>query len=499
MEPPSSQPMQECSSLETGEPPWVHCFYPTKYVKILIKVNGPHNGIHLMGGPTSDPSFCLLAITLDVSRVIKRGSVQVIWRPDHALVATFSKNALLKFRQNAIGGTEVYGHQIGPIYRNHHEYQSVWVQVEGGILVSDIKASSEETQKLFAQLVVQACLPLKDQSRIIHRITAGHITEHCQTLFQDGLKIRDEKGDRSKLHLFALVRRLFELAGGREDPWQYHTCLQRDYAPDRSLVLLGSIAGASGSPNLQDLRITQTLQFLSGCKAFENQRLIKEVLKQRTQLIIGLLTNPSPADLPAAFLVDLSRIKCAEFSIYKLETKFQVPMLKSHIASAWFFLCWRSCFAPSAELIGYVRSPEGRQLLQPHLDTHYEKSDVGRLAISLLVMHWLFYLRGTDNNGGEIHSGVDCLNSFSLLLRGQELPNAQWVVAKHLHALKQVFHSLVPELSTFLQGCGTWTKMVGGDVEPDLADFWQSRVEGVPFKVAFDKATAPCHDISHVM
>ncbi|KAK8116369.1 hypothetical protein PG984_012871 [Apiospora sp. TS-2023a] len=439
MEPSSSQPMQKCSSLEAGEPPWVHCFYPTKYVKILMTANGPRNGIHLMGGPTSDPSFCLLAITLDVSRVIKRGSVQVIWSSDHALVATLSKNALLKFRQNAIGGTEVYGHQIGPIYRNHHEYQSVWVQVEGGILVSDIK---------------------------------------------DGLKTRDEKGDRSKLHLFALVRRLFELAGGREDP---------------SLVRLGSIVGASGSPNLQDLRITQTLQFLSGCKAFENERLTKEALKQRTHLIIGLLVNPSPVDLPAAFLVDLSRIKCAEFRVYKMETKLKIPMLEDHITSAGFFLCWRSCFDPSVEMVGYVRSPEGRQLLQPHFDTHYEKSDVGRLAISLLVMHWFFYLRDTNNNGGEIHSGVDCLNSFCSLLHGQELPNAQWVVAKHLRALKQVFHSLAPELSTFLQGCGTWTKMVGDDVEPVLTDFWQSRVQGVAFKVAFDKATVPCHGIPHVM
>ncbi|KAK8009171.1 hypothetical protein PG991_011722 [Apiospora marii] len=376
------------------------------------------------------------------------------WRTTLGALLLPYENALLKFRQNAVGGTEVYGHQIGPIYRNHHEYQSVWVQVEGGILVSDIK---------------------------------------------DGLKTRDEKGDRSKLHLFALVRRLFELAGGREDPWQYHTCLQRDYAPDRSLVRLGSIVGASGSPNLQDLRITQTLQFLSGCKAFENERLTKEALKQRTHLIIGLLVNPSPVDLPAAFLVDLSRIKCAEFRVYKMETKLKIPMLEDHITSAGFFLCWRSCFDPSVEIIGYVRSPEGRKLLQPHFDTHYEKSDVGRLAISLLVMHWFFYLRGTDNNGGEIQSGVDCLNSFCSLLHGQELPNAQWVVAKHLRALKQVFHSLVPELSTFLQGCGTWTKMIGDDVEPVLADFWQSRVQGVPFKVAFDKATAPCHGISHVM
>lgn len=202
-------------------------------------------------------------------------------------------------------------------------------------------------------------------------------------------------------------------------------------------------------------------------------------------------------DLPAAFLVDLSRIKCAEFRVYKMETKLKIPMLEDHITSSGFFLCWRSCFDPSVELIGYVRSPEGLQLLQPHFDTHYEKSDVGRFAISLLVMHWFFYLRDTNNNGGEIHSGVDCLNSLCSLLHGQELPNAQWVVAKHLRALKQVFHSLAPELSTFLQGCGTWTKMVGDDVEPVLADFWQSRVQGVAFKVAFDKATALCHGISH--
>ncbi|KAK8097340.1 hypothetical protein PG984_016479 [Apiospora sp. TS-2023a] len=343
--------------------------------------------------------------------------------------------ALLLPYENAIGGTEVYGHQIGPIYRNHHEYQSVWVQVEGGILVSDIK---------------------------------------------DGLKTRDEKGDRSKLHLFALVRRL--------SSW-----------PEAGRIRGSTIHAFNVITPLTEALITQTLQFLPGCKAFENERLTKEALKQRTHLIIGLLVNPSPVDLPAAFLVDLSRIKCAEFRVYKMETKLKITMLEDHITSAGFFLCWRSCFDPSVEIIGYVRSPEGRKLLQPHFDTHYEKSDVGRLAISLLVMHWFFYLRGTDNNGGEIQSGVDCLNSFCSLLHGQELPNAQWVVAKHLRALKQVFHSLVPELSTFLQGCGTWTKMIGDDVEPVLADFWQSRVQGVPFKVAFDKATAPCHGISHVM
>ncbi|KAK7959736.1 uncharacterized protein PG986_004590 [Apiospora aurea] len=461
-----------------------------------------------MGGPTTDSNFCLLAVKLEVSEVIKRGPVQVVWNSDHALVATPSKNAesvrgkgeaqrqaLLKFRQNAIGGTEVYGHQMGPVYRNHHEYRSVWVQVEGGILVRDIKDSSEGTQKLFAQLVVQACLPRKDESRIMHRITAGHITEHCYGLFSEGLKNRDEDGDRSKLHLFALVRRLFELAGGREDPWQYHTCLQRNYTLDRSLILLGSFVGASGSPNSQDLGMTQTLEFLSGCEAFEDERPTEEVLEQRARLIKELLTNPSPIDLPAAFLVDLSRIKCAEFRIYKMETILQVPMLEDHITSVGFFLCWRSCFDPSVELIGYVRSPEGRQHIQPHFDIRHGPFDVGRLAISLLVMHWFFHLRGTDNSCGKIHSGVDCLKCFHSLLRGEEIPNAQWVIAKHLRA----FSSLVPEVSAFLQSCGTWNRLEGDNVDPVLEQFWRGCVQGNSVGAAFHKAITASHVSQHSM
>lgn len=142
--------------------------------------------------------------------------------------------------------------------------------------------------------MVQACLPLKDESHILRRLTARHITEHCQTLFSGELKIRDEDKDRSKLHLFALVRRLFELAGGREDTWQYHTCLQRDYTPARGLILLGSFVGASEFSRLQDLGTAKTLQLLSSCKAFEDERLTEEVLEQRARLIKELLTNPSP-------------------------------------------------------------------------------------------------------------------------------------------------------------------------------------------------------------
>ncbi|KAK7967611.1 uncharacterized protein PG986_001888 [Apiospora aurea] len=381
------------------------------------------------GGPTTDPNFCLLAVKLEVSEVIKRGSVQVLWNSDHALVATPSKNAesvrgkgeaqrqaLLKFRQNAIGGTEVYGHQMGPVYRNHHEYR----------------------------------------------------------LFSEGLKIRDEDRDRTKLHLFALVRRLFELAGGREDTWQYHTCLQRDYTPARGLILLGSFVGASEFSRLQDLGTAKTLQFLSSCKAFKDEHLTEEVLEQRTELIAGLPINLPLIDLPAAFLVDLSRIKCAEFRIYKMETTLQVPMLEDHITSVGFFLCWRSCFDPSVELIGYVRSPEGRQLIQPHLDIRHGSFDVGRLAISLLVMHWFFHLQGTDNSCGEIHSGVDCLKCFHSLLHSEEIPNAQWVIAKHLRA----FSSLVPEVSAYLQSCGTWNRLEGDNVDPVLEQFWRGCVQG---------------------
>ncbi|KAK6850435.1 hypothetical protein PG995_004869 [Apiospora arundinis] len=506
MDPPSSQPLQSRSSSVVGGPSWVCCLYPAESMTTL-KTNGSRNEIHVMGGPTSDPRFYLLAVTLEASEKIRQGQVSVEWKTGHIQVATPSKNAenvrgkgeskkqaLSKFRRNAIGGTEIHGNQIGPVYRNYHEYRSVWVQIEGGILVSDIKESSNETQKRFAQLVVQACLPMKDESRTIHLITARHITEHCQTLFSGGLETRDEEGERSKLHLFALVRRLFELAGGREDTWQYDRCIQRDYTPARALIFLGSFIGASEVSHLRDPGMTKTLQFLSGCKAFEGERLTEEVLEQRAQLIARLPINLPLADLPAACLVDVSRIKCTEFRLYQMETRFKVPVLHDLVASTGFFLCWRSGFDPSVELIGYVRSPEGRRIVQPYLNCLREKVDFGLLAISLLVMHWFFRLYGSVNNAGEIRSGVDCLKRFHSLLHGDEIPNAQWVVAKHLRA----FSSQVPEVSEFLQSCGTWKQLEGDEVEPVLADFWRYCVQGDSVRVAFHKAIIASHDVSYV-
>ncbi|KAK8002379.1 hypothetical protein PG989_002098 [Apiospora arundinis] len=150
---PSSQPLQDRSSPVVGDSSWVCCLYPTESMRTLMP-NGSRKEIHVMGGPTSDPEFYLLAVTLEASEEIRQRQVPVEWKIDYIQVATPSKNAenirgkgesrkqaLLKFRQNAIGGTEVYGNQIGLVYRNHHEYQSVWVQVEGGILVSDIKVN----------------------------------------------------------------------------------------------------------------------------------------------------------------------------------------------------------------------------------------------------------------------------------------------------------------------------------------------------------------------
>ncbi|KAK8000496.1 hypothetical protein PG990_013096 [Apiospora arundinis] len=367
-----------------------------------------------------------------------------------------------------------------------------WVQVEGGILVRDIKESSNETQKLFAQLVVQACLPMKDESRTIHLITARHITEHCQTLFSGGLETRDEEGERSKLHLFALVRCLFELAGGREDTSQYDRCIQRDYTPAKGLIFLGSFIGASEVSHLRDPGMTKTLQFLSGCKAFEGERLTEEVLEQRAQLIARLPINMPLVDLPAACLVDLSRIQCTEFRLYRIETRLKVPILHDLVASTGLFLCWRSGFDPSVELIGYVRSPEGPSIVQPYLKCLREASDLGMLAISLLVMHWFFRLHGSVNNAGEICSGVDCLKRFHSLLHDDEISNAQWVVAKHLHAFSSQSHGV----SEFLQSSGMWNQLDGDDVEPVLEDFWRYRIRGDSARVAFHKAIIASHDVS---
>lgn len=191
-------------------------------------------------------------------------------------------------------------------------------------------------------------------------------------------------------------------------------------------------------------------------------------------------------------MADLSRVKCIEFRIYKLETAVKFARLKGQITSACFFLCWRSGFDPSVEVVSYVRSPKGRKLLQSPLEIRHAKFDVGFFAVSLLVMHWFFKLQGTTNHREEIRSGVDCLKRFHSLLHGEEIPNAQWVVAKQLRA----FSPLVPEISEFLESCGTWNQLKGDDVEPDLEGFWRHCVEGDSVRVAFHKAIRVKCDVS---
>lgn len=191
--------------------------------------------------------------------------------------------------------------------------------------------------------------------------------------------------------------------------------------------------------------------------------------------------------------MNLSYLESLQFRTFRLEVELYIPSLANNVCSTDMFFCWRSGHAPPLDLVMYARSPEGRaRLLQPHLESLRGKADAGRLAISLLVMHWYFHLTGAGLcHAAETSTGVDCLTNFHSLLYDEAVYSAQWVLRKQLRALELVLkrrEDVFPGLSAFVRKCGTWDGVLDDDVDPVLAHFWELTLQGQTSRVAFHSA-----------
>ncbi|KAK8093087.1 uncharacterized protein PG998_014488 [Apiospora kogelbergensis] len=245
----------ESSSLEGPQPVWQPCYYPTNEVSSLKETFGSRHGVHFIGF-TANFRFCKLAVTTEAADVFREGSVQIQWEDQDAAVAkplvTFASiqgelgvktKALHSFRTNAIWGIEKYGRQLAPIYRSDPGFSQVQLQLESSILVSDIKRSSSGIQELFAQLLIQACLYLEEATDFVRVITAERIVGQCQVLFIDKPDTLDKEGQKARLYQVALLRRLFQMAGGQEDELLSQTYPPPAGNPYKSLQLLGIVVG----------------------------------------------------------------------------------------------------------------------------------------------------------------------------------------------------------------------------------------------------------------
>jgi len=191
--------------------------------------------------------------------------------------------------------------------------------------------------------------------------------------------------------------------------------------------------------------------------------------------------------------MDLSYLESLQFRAFKLEAELYIPSLADHVRGTDMFFCWRSGHAPSFDLVMYARSSEGRaRFLRPHLESLRGKVEAGRLAISLLVMHWYFYLTGAGLcHAADTSTGVDCIKSFHSLLHGETISSAQWVLRQQLRALEHVLErqeDVFPGLSGFVRKCGSWDGILDDDVDPVLAHFWERTLQGLTARVAFHKA-----------
>lgn len=120
--------------------------------------------------------------------------------------------------------------------------------------------------------MIQVCLYLEDALDYVRTTTVGQIISNCQRVVKTDLGIRDEAGEKTKLLQLALVRRIFEMAVGRQAerlPWISTPPL--DHKAVTSLQLLGSIFGIPEAPIGKAFEVETMLSLLSRCVAFQGK------------------------------------------------------------------------------------------------------------------------------------------------------------------------------------------------------------------------------------
>ncbi|KAK8121326.1 hypothetical protein PG999_005446 [Apiospora kogelbergensis] len=293
-------------SIQVPNSDWRCCFYPVEKVASLQETFHRQPGVHFMGY-TSDFKFCRLAITPEGERNLGK-DVQLEWgyhdqevaRPLQLVTNVYGKieakeRALESFRQNAIRGIEKYGRQLGAVYHSQDQFELVRLQIEGSVLVSDIQGSSQDAQELFAQLVIQVCLYLEGATDYVRTTTAGQIITNCQRMVKTGLGIHDKAGERTKLLQLALVRRIFEMAGGRQaERLSWTSPPPPDHKATTSFQLLGSIVGMPESPIRKAFEVGTMLPLLSSCVAFQGKLLTVEELELRARDLQAKVLNLPP-------------------------------------------------------------------------------------------------------------------------------------------------------------------------------------------------------------
>ncbi|KAK8076102.1 hypothetical protein PG994_003374 [Apiospora phragmitis] len=283
------------------------------------------------------------------------------------------------------------------------------------------------------------------------------------------------------------------MAEGRQnEPLSWISPLPRDHKATTSLQLLGSFAGIPESPVRESFELGTMLPVLSSCVAFQGEFPTEGALELRAKDLQEKVLSLPPLNLPTAIMMDLSYLDTLDFRAFKIEVQLSVPSLAGHVRGTDIFVCWLSGFAPSLSFLIYARSPEGRaRLLQPQLEYLRGKIDTGRLAISLLIVHWYFHLTGTGLcNGADTSTDEDSLITFHSLIHGEAALNAQWVLKKQLRALEHVLwrqEDVFPGLSGFVRKYGTWGDMMEDDVSPVLAQFWELTLQDQTARVAFHK------------
>ncbi|KAK8048270.1 hypothetical protein PG994_010000 [Apiospora phragmitis] len=293
-------------SIQAPDSDWRRCFYPVGKVTSLEETFHRRPGVHFIAY-TSDFKFCQLAITPEGEANLGNDA-QLQWEyhdPEVArplqLVTSIhgareaQRRALESFRENAIWGIKKYGRQLAAVYQGQEQFEVVRLQIEGSVLVSDILGSPQDAQKLFAQLMIQVCLYLEDAPSYIRTTTAGQIIANCQGVVKTDLGIRDEAGEKTKLLQLALVRRIFEMAEGRQAeclPWI--STLPPDHKATTSLQLLGSIVGIPESPIREAFDPATIIPLLSSCVAFQGKIPTVEDLELRARDLQAKVLNLPP-------------------------------------------------------------------------------------------------------------------------------------------------------------------------------------------------------------
>ncbi|KAI1316577.1 hypothetical protein F5Y16DRAFT_406827 [Xylariaceae sp. FL0255] len=194
----------------------------------------------------------------------------------------------MAFRRTILNGIELYDKPLCDLYRSHPAYGVCRLFIEWSILLRD--SCSSAIQDRFVQFLLQICASLDENAQSeMADLTVPDVMESWRQTIQllDKSDIPNSSKESDCLHQLALLRRVFEAAGGREDTFQRFNFYLEGRTVDKNIHAIGMSIDIEGTLAHKSLDPQRVCRFLNRCEVFRKEPMTEEVLQERACILYG--------------------------------------------------------------------------------------------------------------------------------------------------------------------------------------------------------------------